>query len=965
MARMRATSSRSSVNCAVPGAISHLLPFLLAAALISSSLHELAAQTNKLTTTLDGITFDSAYDNGSLAGVSRRSLDDYDAAIFIESGEKGTSQYWFRFTMSGVAGRTLTLHLNHSQNPVPFLRSLDPGPGAWRRMTATEAPNTSTITLAFGADTQKVELAFFEPLGYSEIVSAVSALTAASPYAATVTLGKSFQNRDLHLVTVNNPQYADAGKKRVWVHARVHGGEVTATHAMLGILSQVLEDSETGRRLRQYVTFHIVPQVNVDGIYLGHTRWDAQGIDEESEWCNIRVPEVAAIKVQVDALMATSNPISVALNLHSTVGAFSDSFFWKHVSPSVPASFEALEQSYEDAVNAATPLFNNLAPQTSQLSACSFIESYFWNNWGQSVMAMTEEGHFYHRITDGAWIVGADYREIGRAMARALIAYYNLPPSSEPDLVPILLSQPVSQILPLGQPLGLSVTCTSAPPASYQWWFNGEPIAGATNRAYSNLVTQVTQAGAYALVATNTAGSVTSAVARLIVMNGSGTPIAFADDFDVSTANRWIEWPGSANGVSDYTSSYSFDYSTYFSTFLGTNIPSAPNSSGGTRRGLKLTVNKNDALAANAAVCLYPKWQSFTGAHALKFDLWMNYPGGAGGSGSSGSTENAYFGLDTSGNCTNWDAASAAPSDGVWFTVTGEGGAAADYRAYVGGTNRAPIGLAFAVSGLAASGATNADGVTYPFLNYFPSPTYQSPGSPGKRWVQVEVSQTASNILTWHMNGNLLAQRTNSTAFTNGNVMLGYMDLYSSIASPAADAFLVYDNVRVELDGTALKPVIALPPANQASLVGQPALFSVTASGLGPLSYQWHHGGTNLPGATISRLTLPVVQTADAGSYDVLVGNAAGNVSSLPATLTVLPPANTNATPITATLDHNTLQIGWPADHLGWRLETQTNGLDMSLSTNWVTVAGSVSTNLMVITISPQTPAAFFRLVYP
>lgn len=392
------------------------------------SLAPVGAQTNKVTVTLDGITFDSAYDNGSLADVSRRSSDDYDATIFTESGEKGTSKYWFRFTMSGVAGRTVTLHLDHTQNPMPFLRIMDPGPGAWRRMTTNEATNTSTITLTFTASINAVELAFFEPLGYAETIAAVAAMTARSPYVTTTIIGSSFQNRGLHLVTINDPRYAGSGKKRVWVHARVHAGEVTAAHTMLGFLDQVLENSETGRQLREYITFHIVPQINVDGIYLGHTRWDSQGIDEESEWCNIRVPEVAAIKSQVDALMATTNPISVALNLHSTVGNFTDSFFWKHLSPSVSTAFEGIEQSYIDAVNAATPLFDNRSPQTSQLNACTFIESYFWNNWGQSVMAMTEEGHYYRRITDNAWTDGEHYREMGRALARGLIAYYDLPP---------------------------------------------------------------------------------------------------------------------------------------------------------------------------------------------------------------------------------------------------------------------------------------------------------------------------------------------------------------------------------------------------------------------------------------------------------------------------------------------------------------------------------------------------------
>jgi hypothetical protein len=52
------------------------------------------SQSNKLTITVDDITFDSAYDNGSLAGISRRSLHEYDATLFTDSGEKGPQKYW-------------------------------------------------------------------------------------------------------------------------------------------------------------------------------------------------------------------------------------------------------------------------------------------------------------------------------------------------------------------------------------------------------------------------------------------------------------------------------------------------------------------------------------------------------------------------------------------------------------------------------------------------------------------------------------------------------------------------------------------------------------------------------------------------------------------------------------------------------------------------------------------------------
>ena len=66
-------------------------------------------------------------------------------------------------------------------------------------------------------------------------------------------------------------------------------------------------------------------------------------------------------------------------------------------------------------------------------------------------------------------------------------------------------------------------------------------------------------------------------------------------------------------------------------------------------------------------------------------------------------------------------------------------------------------------------------------------------------------------------------------------------------------------------------------------------------------------------------------------------------------------------TNITVLVSGGSLQLSWPQDHTGWRLQVQTN----SLSTNWVDWPGASTTNRMSIPILPATAAVFFRTVYP
>jgi hypothetical protein len=123
----------------------------------------------------------------------------------------------------------------------------------------------------------------------------------------------------------------------------------------------------------------------------------------------------------------------------------------------------------------------------------------------------------------------------------------------------------------------------------------------------------------------------------------------------------------------------------------------------------------------------------------------------------------------------------------------------------------------------------------------------------------------------------------------------------------------------------AMAPFIVSQPANQTTLVGGSASFSVTAGGNAPLSYQWRFESNALSGATNRLLNLSNVQLSDAGSYSVVVSNAFGTVTSSNAVLTV----STGAC------------VSVPAGIISW-WPAQGNGGDVA-GTNPATVSSGVS----------------------
>jgi hypothetical protein len=91
-----------------------------------------------------------------------------------------------------------------------------------------------------------------------------------------------------------------------------------------------------------------------------------------------------------------------------------------------------------------------------------------------------------------------------------------------------------------------------------------------------------------------------------------------------------------------------------------------------------------------------------------------------------------------------------------------------------------------------------------------------------------------------------------------------------------------------------LAPVITVQPASQSAIVGTNVTFSLTATSLVLPGYQWYFNGTAIAWATNASITLTNVQTANGGSYSVIVSNPAGSATSSTASLTVLvPPAIT------------------------------------------------------------------------
>jgi hypothetical protein len=104
---------------------------------------------------------------------------------------------------------------------------------------------------------------------------------------------------------------------------------------------------------------------------------------------------------------------------------------------------------------------------------------------------------------------------VGSVTSNAAVLELNTPPK--------ILTQPEGQTVNIGSPATFAVVATGTAPLTYQWRRNGTAIPGATQASYSVTSAQVANAGAYSVVVTNPAGTVTSVTASLAVNPAENT----------------------------------------------------------------------------------------------------------------------------------------------------------------------------------------------------------------------------------------------------------------------------------------------------------------------------------------------------------------------------------------------------------------------------------------------------------
>ena len=120
--------------------------------------------------------------------------------------------------------------------------------------------------------------------------------------------------------------------------------------------------------------------------------------------------------------------------------------------------------------------------------------------------------------------------------APTLTVEFTPPGGGGGNVAPTFSTQPFSQSVTAGTAVTFSATVTGTPAPTLQWQRNGTAIPGATAATLTLPAVTSADAGSYALVATNAAGTRTSSVAALNVTTATSTGVARLSNLSVRTA---------------------------------------------------------------------------------------------------------------------------------------------------------------------------------------------------------------------------------------------------------------------------------------------------------------------------------------------------------------------------------------------------------------------------------------------
>lgn len=378
------------------------------------------------TITTESTVFDSSFENGNGATFVKPYSGDSTKVSFnseldgvgpLGPCDNSQKQNWFYFSMNNALNQTLEFTLlnatasnNENTDWVDHKPVYSYDQVTWYRI-ASVGSLSGTVDWkwtfpTFTSDT--VYIAHNIPYTYADSETDL-AVWDDSPYVTVTDIGNSVQSRTMHLVTIQdtNSPVAAADKKVYWFIARQHPMESMASYAIKGIINFLIGSTDEAKLMRRSSIFKIIPMMNPDGVYLGHTTANAEYCNLNREWTDvtpdpdIETDEVYNAHVAIDNWMNSGTPADadVITDMHTRCadpGIYHSNAAWYDTANN-ENPFEILWDKLDG--NAHNDEFT-IGVATG--NSVEMFDQYHTAGWGNDLEALNVEGTTYN-FSDGVY----------------------------------------------------------------------------------------------------------------------------------------------------------------------------------------------------------------------------------------------------------------------------------------------------------------------------------------------------------------------------------------------------------------------------------------------------------------------------------------------------------------------------------------------------------------------------------
>jgi len=365
------------------------------------------------TSALAQVTFDANFDSGNINTATTTDSINYEVTTREDIGGR-----WFYFRISGVLNKYLRVHVTNSDVKRAMYSYDDIN---YTRFSASESPSTNVFQKTYTADT--VFVAYYTPYNYSFLLERLDEWSA-NQFVKIDTLGITERNLAIHEIKITDGSVDDSLKDHIWIHARTHPGETPSSWHFDGLVEKLLSDDDVISFYRRKLVFHLIPFVNPEGVYYGRSRTNYNYVDLEQQWAG----EDSSIQEEARMLRTRLKqindiePVKVFLNLHSQASAFCT--FWIHTAQSTSNYFYRREYQFAYLNTSGNPYFTQNDFSESSIKSY-FPEGWLWNNYNDSVMALTYETPYDQYSTD-IWVNNENLAELGERTVYAIAEYLEL-----------------------------------------------------------------------------------------------------------------------------------------------------------------------------------------------------------------------------------------------------------------------------------------------------------------------------------------------------------------------------------------------------------------------------------------------------------------------------------------------------------------------------------------------------------